>query len=392
MKRRPTRRAFVIAGIGTLLILAGATAQAGWLFVLAAGVLGLVAGSFFAHHRLKAIEVVRSVPRRARVGDELRLGYSIHNTSRRGTVPMLAITDAFGPFSPNTIGSERIGPGGTAEVELVRRAERRGRYLGGAATVVSAAPFGLVRSTRELDVASEMVVVPRWVDLTTFPILEPSWGTSEVVHERPRAGAGEEFLGVREFRPGDPLRSMHWRTTARAGTLVVREFEQTISSPVALVLAGADHGTGPDSSFETLVSAAASVGLYALSTGHPVHVVRAGEEQPESISDPSRHDLLEWLATARAGDVDLGQLIGEALARTGSRGALVVCADSAGVTGASIAPALDLVQGKGLRAILVLAKASTWDADVADVPGTGDGRAPQRTVEHGRELSACLAG
>ncbi|MEA2451648.1 MAG: hypothetical protein QOG04_358 [Actinomycetota bacterium] len=391
MKRRPTRRAFVITGIGALLIMAAATAQAGWLFVLAAGVLGLVGGSFAARHRLGALEVIRSVPRRARVGDELRLGYAIRNSSKRGGAPMFTVEDTFGPFPTTTVGSERLGPGESSHVELVRMAARRGRFVEGTAVISSAAPFGLVRSKRRLEVPGEVTIVPRWVDLTTFPIFEPSSAPSEVLHERPRAGAGEEFVGVREFRPGDPLRSVHWRSTARAGNLIVREFEQEISSRAGIVLAGADHGTGPASSFETLVSAAASVGLYALSTGHPVHMARAGTDGVESIGDPSRHDLLDWLASATAGDVELQQLVDEALARIGGRGTVVLCVDSAGTTGTSIPAALDHIERAGARTILVRAKATSWDESTTDQPFDGHAFVPLITVERDRELGACLA-
>src|SRR5438445_13416249 len=41
----------------------------------------------------------------------------------------------------------------------------------------------------------------------------------------PRAGSGTEMFGAREYRPGDPLRRIHWRSSARHGELIVREFE-----------------------------------------------------------------------------------------------------------------------------------------------------------------------
>lgn len=393
MKRRPTRRAFVIAGIGMLLVLAGATAQAGWLFVLAAGVLGLVAGSLIVRHRMSAVEVAREVPRRARVGDAVRAGLTIRNRSGRA-VPLFTLEDSFGAFPPVTVGSERLAPDDVARVELVRAALKRGRFESGPVTLRSAAPFGLVRSSRVVQVVSEVTVVPSWVDLTSFPILEPSSSPSDVLHERARTGAGEEFLAVREFRPGDPLRSVHWRSTARAGTLVVREFEQEIASRVGLLLAGADHGSGPGSSFELLVSSVASVGLYAFATGHPLHVARYSSEAVEHLDRPSRHDLLDWLATAQARDGSLEPLVEEVLTRVGRRGTIVICSSTSGAAGASIEAAVRRIQRSGARAILVAARSSTWDPSVTEHPipaGVGDGRVPQRILEQGRELGSCLA-
>lgn len=392
MRRRPTKRAFVIAGIGLLLILAGATAQAGWLFVLAAGVLGLVAGSVLYRHPLRALTIARRVPKRVRVGDEVRVGLSVTNLSRRA-VPLFTVEDSFAAFDPTRVGVERLSPGGAAEIEQVRVAIRRGRFAVGEATIGCGAPFGLTSSRRKLSVASDVTVVPRWVDLRSFPLEEPSSSPADVLHERPRAGGGEEFLGVRDFRPGDPLRSVHWRSTARAGTLIVKEYEQEISNRTALVLAGVDHGTGLDSSFETLVSACASVGLHALSLGHPVHAVTIRGGLVDHLIDPSDHGLLEWLATVESADVELDGLVEETLVRIGQRGTVVIFTTSGGRTGTSLRSALARVERAGARPVLVMARSDSWSgASSAEPSVLPRASVPVRVLERGRELGTCLAG
>lgn len=389
MKRVPTRQTFVIAGIGGLLIIAGATAQAGWLFVLAAGVLGLVAGSFVVRHRLKSVRVERSVPLRTRVGDIVRVGLTVTNQSRKG-VPLFSIKDSFPAFPEIHVGVDRLGPNEVAEVEIATAGTKRGVFAGGEVHVTSGAPFGLSRSRRRLSVPSETVVVPRWVDLASFPLIEPSTG-SDVMHERLRAGAGEDFLGVREFRPGDPLRAVHWRSSARAGNLVVREFEQEASSRSALVLVGTDHGEGHDSSFEILVSAAASIGIYALTTGHPIHMASVRDGRSEHLVDPSRNALLDWLAKAEPADASLEPLVEEVMDRIGRRGVVVICTSDDGAAGASIDAALDRVERAGARAAVVIARSKTWsgDAQPARVPQR---ELPIRVLEKDKELAACLAG
>ncbi|MEA2516273.1 MAG: hypothetical protein QOG16_111, partial [Actinomycetota bacterium] len=126
MSRRPTRRALIIAGIGLLLILAGATAQAGWLFVLAAGVLGPSAGSLVVPHRLKSVGMQRNVARRARVGDAVRVGYRATNTGK-GSVPLFVLEDGFAAFEPVHVAVDRLPEGSSAELEQVRIARSRGR-------------------------------------------------------------------------------------------------------------------------------------------------------------------------------------------------------------------------------------------------------------------------
>ena len=394
MKRRPTKRAVVVIGIGALLVMAGATAQAGWLFVLAAGVLGLVASSFIVKHRLGTIEIVRRMPQRARVGDDVRAGLTVANRSR-ASVPMFALEDPFGAFDPVIVGVERLGAGARAEIELVRRATSRGVHEAGAITMTSGAPFGLVRSRRIRHIRTPFTVVPRWVELASFPILEPSSSPSEVLHERARTGAGEEYLGVREYRPGDPLRAVHWRTTARAGKLIVREYQQEVSSTVGLVLAGADHGDGPTSSFESLVSAAASIGIYALSTGHPIHIARAGDEGIEYLGGSGKHDLLDWLAAAQPFDGSMEPLVVQMLGRVGRRGTIVLCSGTAGSAGGSIEASVRRIQRAGARAIVVAARSSSWDPAARDgvLPaGLGEGRVPIRELVADMELESCLAG
>lgn len=388
MKRRPSKRAFVISGIGLLLILAGATAQAGWLFVLASGVLGLVAGSIIYKHPLRALVVTRAAPRRVRVGDPVRVGLRVENPSRR-TVPLFAIDDLFPAFDPVKIGVERLPSGGSAEIETVRVANRRGRSTEGKVKVTSGAPFGLMTTRRALSVDSEVIVVPRWVELGSFPLAEPSSSPSDVLHERPRAGGGEEFLGVREFRPGDALRAVHWRSTARAGTLVVREYEQEISNRTALVIAGEDHGEGATSSFEMLVSACASVGLHALSQGHPVHAAAARDGSTDHLVDPSRNGLLDWLATIEPSNTGLEGPVDEVLLRIGQRGTVVLFATSGGDVGSSIQAALARIERAGARPVLVVARSDTWGGPGRAIAPAN--RVPTRTLESGKELAACLA-
>lgn len=396
MRRRLTKRAFIVGLVAGLLFLAGTTAQASWLFVIAAGVLGVVVGSLFSRHRLADALVERTTPRRARVGDDVRLGLTVTNAGQR-PLPLLRLEDDFDAFGSTSVLVERLKPGQRAHVELVRSADRRGVFTSGQVTLASGAPFGFLRSKRALVVEGQMTVVPRWVELRSFPILEPSSFPSDVLHERARTGAGEEFLGVRDYRPGDPPRSVHWRSTARAGHLVVREFEEEVASRVALVLAGADTGTPPDSAFEVLASAAASIAIYALQTGHPVDLIRsAPDDKVERIADPDRFGLLDWLARAEPIDAELPALAAASLERIGRRGTVVLLTPTTGRAGASVPDAVRLIQSYGSRAILVAARSGSWGDGKTHVPevsfdAVGERRIPARVISQGADLARCLA-
>ncbi|MDQ3646750.1 MAG: DUF58 domain-containing protein, partial [Actinomycetota bacterium] len=371
MKRRPTKRAFVLVAIGLLLVLVGSTAQAGWLFVLAAGVFGIVAASFVTRHRLGKLEVVRSLPDRVRAGDEMRVGLSVRNPGG-GRSPLMVLEDAFPSLAPTRVAVEALDPGGTGHLELVRTAHRRGAYAEGPITLTSGAPFGLVRARRVVVTTSPVVVVPRWVELTSFPILEPSSYPAEELHERARTGGGIEYLGVREYRPGDPPRHVHWRSTARAGRLVVREYEEAAASRVVIVIGGADTGTPPASAFETLVAAAASIGVYALMTGHPIDLVAQQDGGSLRLSEPTRRDMLDWLAALDPCDEPLDEVTLEAARRIRSRATVVLVGPTAGRAGASLTSSVRAAQQSGSRAVAVIARSSTWAEPDAKGPPSMD--------------------
>ncbi len=376
--------------------MAASTAQAGWLFVLAAGVLGLVAASLVTRHHLGNAEIVRSVPRRACQGDLIAVQISVRNAGRR-SLPLMRIEDRYAAFPPTIASADRLRTGEKAHVELVKEAHRRGVFTSGQVVLSSGAPFGFTRSRRTLDVVSDVVVVPRWAELRSFPILEPSSFPSDVLHERARTGAGQEYLGVREYRPGDPQRAVHWRTTARVGQLVVREFEEEVQSRVTLILAGQDVGEPPDSAFEALVSATASIGIYALNTGHPVDLLRASETGIDHLGDPDRFDLLDWLAGATPTDGPVTPIVSQALGRVGRRGTVVLLVPSVGEAARDISNAVRTVQTAGSRAIVVAARASTWyDADSLDIEEDSRiadmtvARAGVHLIGRGEDLVECL--
>jgi uncharacterized protein (DUF58 family) len=80
---------------------------------------------------------------------------------------------------------------------------------------------GLFRSRRRSPDSEVALVLPRFTSLAG----RPQARELEASAAAPRAGSGTELFGVREYRPGDSLRRIHWRSSARHGELVVREYE-----------------------------------------------------------------------------------------------------------------------------------------------------------------------
>jgi uncharacterized protein (DUF58 family) len=143
---------------------------------------------------------------------------------------------------------------------------RRGRYSGGALSVVSGYPFGLVRWRLREAPPAEVIVLPRlgWVHRGRLRRLlrQASPEGDAVRQRRPQRhpSAQAEFHGLRSWRPGDSPRFIHWRTSARRGELMVREYEDVPSDNLLLVLDPTPaRGPHAPEQFEQAVSLAATI-------------------------------------------------------------------------------------------------------------------------------------
>lgn len=114
---------------------------------------------------------------------------------------------------------------------------RRGRYRFGPATISTRYPVGLVRGNIEFDEVDELIVFPRlgrlsdkWDELTEADLLGEE-------RSHPQRGFAEgDYYGLRPWQSGDSQRWVHWRTTAKLNTPIVRQFERQRSHDLAIVL------------------------------------------------------------------------------------------------------------------------------------------------------------
>ncbi|MEO7023082.1 MAG: DUF58 domain-containing protein, partial [Leifsonia sp.] len=157
------------------------------------------------------------------------------------------------------------------------RALHRGSHSVGPLIVTRADPFALAYAEYALGQPRQFVVTPRVQALTTGDLdIARSEGTEHELLRHSIPSADE--LIAREYRPGDPLRRVHWRATARHDKLMVRQ-EERRSNPEAWLLFGTHAGTAADAEFETLVELVASVGVHLLDQGFVVSVVETGPRQ-----------------------------------------------------------------------------------------------------------------
>ncbi|TDD80044.1 DUF58 domain-containing protein [Actinomadura darangshiensis] len=246
----------------------------------------------------------RLEPARLPVGHEARADLRLENVSRLPS-GLLMVEDRV----PYALGGrtrfvlERIEPHGSRELGYRIRSDVRGRYRVGPLTVRLADPFGMVELVRSFSLSDTLTVTPAIVPLPPSRLAGAWTGGGDSI-ARAVSAAGEDDVAPRDYRHGDDLRRVHWRSTARRGELMVRREEQHFQSSGTLFLdtrRTAHWGDGPGGSFEQAVSATASIGVYLVRTGMNVrYVTDAGEALPAAPSDGAFEGLLlDALAVAR---------------------------------------------------------------------------------------------
>ncbi|HEX6489282.1 MAG TPA: DUF58 domain-containing protein [Candidatus Dormibacteraeota bacterium] len=161
------------------------------------------------------------------------------------------------------------------------RAARRGVYQVGPLVAVAGDPMGLSRRETVVAEPFELLVHPSVEQVADRPLTRQY----EDPPIRPPVSkpwpSGLEFYGMREYVPGDDLRRVVWRATARTGKVMVREAEQGITDHITIIL-DTDRGAhshdeeGLSESFEAGVRAAASLGVKHLREGYEVRVETNG--------------------------------------------------------------------------------------------------------------------
>jgi uncharacterized protein (DUF58 family) len=228
----------------------------------------------------------------------------------------------------------------------------RGKYTLGPATLISGDPFGIFRLEREVEGTSEVLVYPQTVALPgfTLPSAELPGGQdvkSRTYHVTPNVAT------IRDYQPGDGFNRIHWRSTARSGNLMVKEFELDPTAEIYLVLDmqeraqqqvvadqvarkdGRGDGRGlrmAESTEEYGVLAAASIARHLLEQNRSLGLVSWGQHReviPAERESRQLFKILEALAVLRAhGTQPLAEVLAAESTRFGRNCTLVIITPS----------------------------------------------------------------
>jgi uncharacterized protein (DUF58 family) len=333
----------------------------GWYYLVLLGVLligamlreinlllllsALMAGPLFLCWRLvlttlRGLTIRRKMPRGVCAGDLLIVNLEITNSRRKMTSWALVAEEQIvrlngareAPVKPAVFFSH-IQPGRTRQREYRGRLPQRGRYRVGPLMISTRFPFGLFRGTVSVDQVETLTVYPKLGRLTAAwrsRHRESHEGTQR--RKQGHARMSGDFYGVREWQSGDSRRWIHWRSSARHNTLVVRQFEQQRHRDVAVLLdlwEPIRPTTADRENVELAISFAATVVSDACRRGGSNLLMAIGTESIElaggAASPPVMEDVMAQLALAEATpSASLTRLVDAVMPKTNSDAEIVV--------------------------------------------------------------------
>ncbi|MGI5421425.1 DUF58 domain-containing protein [Actinomadura luteofluorescens] len=213
----------------------------------------------------------------------------LHVTNRGRGVRGLSAEDAAGS-TPVAVDIPRLRPGGGRTVTYRLPTSRRGEIPVGPLRLVRADPLRLARRVREYGAPRVLLVRPRTVRLALLPSGR-AHHLEGPTSDRSPAGTAT-FHALREYVIGDELRHIHWKSSARTGTLMVRQLVDA-SLPTTTVVLEARPGSWPEpDDFELAVDAAASVAAGAASASFPVRILTGDGQVADTRGGPDDVEVL----------------------------------------------------------------------------------------------------
>jgi uncharacterized protein (DUF58 family) len=267
----PAFAGWVVMAISIGLFAAATNTMTGWLYVLSAiGLVLAVIAAILPVRSLQALSVEHLPLAPATVGDEVSIGLRLHNKSQQ-TQTMFQVYDhlpailTLGKVEPLAI--ERVPALGHYIANLRFVANRRGVYRWERVELRSGQPIGLFWCRRGRLAPVQLWVYPQHFRLPRCPVIDnfasPDSIDPSEAQQRAQLSTYGTTRSLRPYRMGDPLRLIHWRSSARYDEFKVRELEAVHTAPVVTICLNA-AADWTELAFEQAVVAAASLYFYAI--------------------------------------------------------------------------------------------------------------------------------
>lgn len=249
------------------------------LYVLAAAVALLVAVAAVSVRMSATTVAVRRGATASRLGhgETAEVTLDLRNDSRWERAPLLLVTDEchWALAERPQFLVEGLRAGGSRRLRYEIRGAIRGRYRVGPVRISVRDPFGVVQLVRRYSATDDVVVRPS-IEPLPEALVHGSHRGSGSSDTRRLFTTGDEFHTMREYQQGDDLRQIHWRSTAHRSTLMVRQQEQPWLAEATVLCdtrLAAHRGTGPSSTLEKAISAAASLATHLTDRGYRLRLL-----------------------------------------------------------------------------------------------------------------------
>jgi uncharacterized protein (DUF58 family) len=287
--------------------------------VFMAAILGVAPPLAIAIGRLSSrrLRVSRDFPASGHVGDVIYGRVRVHNAA---SIPAFLTEVRAGQINqaPYLMPEDKVPAisaeaGGLHEIALLRPHEsierlqawklnRRGRYQLPPARVASTDPLSLFNEPLSSGIAQEITVLPHIVRLERLGFIGGSAARLQAPQHASVVADALDFHGVRPYQPGEPIRRVHWKSTARTGQLQVVEWEENVARDLAIFLDTSRAtlaGRGGDNTLETSIVIAASIAQHLLEGGYHLQIFcwQNDHEQTLQLIRHEARNLLDANAT-----------------------------------------------------------------------------------------------
>ena len=298
----PTARGWQVMFFGGLALAVALAIGTTQIYQLAYALLALLLASFaLGFYSSRGLAYKRQIPPGERLvaGRESRVDLTISNAARHGKSPRSSARDNLP--NPRRFAVPPVEANSKTTLPVPVTFPRRGLYELGPAELRTSDPLGFLDFTRGFGERTEAVVYPEVLSLPNLPLRGRS---AEAEARGAFARRGDEFSGLREYRHGDDRRHIHWKSVARMGELIVREFAADSPLRHAVILDLDRPGLRvSEDEVEDAVSAAASILAHLDGLGLPFRLLLSDEGRARSefgSGDTHFWKTMRMLATAKA--------------------------------------------------------------------------------------------
>ena len=298
-------------GIAVFVGAAAGQSQAALVFILFGGMLGaLSVSALLAWRMVGAVRVWREMPERAWQNQTLHFSYVLRNVRRRGSCLALHINE-LAPEGVQSVSGFCVEVPPLASFRAGARfaARHRGRIQLEALRVHTGFPFGLVWARRVISIPASLVVWPAIGRLKRQLLYRGAVETSAAAPSGV-SGGQDEFFGLREYRPGDNPRWIHWRRSASRSTPVLREMAQPLPE-ILWVLVDTCLGDGTPAAYdrrESILRFAATLIDHAMVRGFRVGMAVAYRDRIAVLPPDEGRGQRRCLVPAQCPSSPLGTL------------------------------------------------------------------------------------